>query len=230
MQKYKKIISFSLWGDDTRYTLGAFRNCELALKIYPDWICRFHVGLNTPTEVIDKLKSFPNSEIKMKDTDGDWTGMFWRFEDASDETVDVMISRDCDSRLTLREKNIVDQWLNSGKKFHIIRDHPYHNTEILGGMWGVRDHFLKDIKEMINSYNKGDFWQIDQNFLREKIYPLIKNDCHVNSEFIMAKGENPLPFLNPRDADHFIGQAYNGEDKILDQDKYFIDKLYESTN
>jgi len=33
----KKIISFSLWGDNPVYTQGAIRNAELAKEIYPDW-------------------------------------------------------------------------------------------------------------------------------------------------------------------------------------------------
>ena len=226
----KKIISFSLWGDNPRYTLGAIRNCELALKIYPDWICRFHVGLSTPKDIIDCLDDFPNSEILMKEDEGNWTGMFWRFEDASDPTVDVMISRDCDSRLTLREKNAVDEWLNSGEYFHIMRDNIAHATQILGGMWGVRDGFLKNIHNMIEEYSKGNFWQVDQNFLREKIYPIVKDNCYVHSELVKMMGENSFSFSDERDPQHFIGQAYDGNDKILDQDDYFIDRLYESTH
>ena len=31
-----KIISFSLWGQDPKYTIGAIRNAELAREIYQD--------------------------------------------------------------------------------------------------------------------------------------------------------------------------------------------------
>ena len=48
-----------------------------------------------------------------------------------------------------------------------MRDHPQHATEILGGMWGVRNNLLPNMVGMINDYVKGDFWQVDQNFLRE---------------------------------------------------------------
>ena len=27
-------------------------------------------------------------------------------------------------------------WLDSNLTFHVMRDHPHHRTEILGGMWG----------------------------------------------------------------------------------------------
>lgn len=32
----------------------------------------------------------------------------------------------------------MEQWLASNKTFHIMRDHPNHDTPILGGMWGAR--------------------------------------------------------------------------------------------
>ena len=37
-----KLITFSLWGQDPKYLVGAIRNAELASEIYPDWICRFY--------------------------------------------------------------------------------------------------------------------------------------------------------------------------------------------
>jgi hypothetical protein len=133
--------------------------------------------------------------------------MFWRFLDASDPSVDIMISRDTDSRLNSREAAAVSDWLESGKKFHIMRDHPYHRIQILGGMWGVRSHYLGDMKFLIDQYNKGDFWQVDQNFLKEVVYPIVKNNCVVHDEFFEKK-----PFPNKRKPRLFVGQAFNSDD------------------
>tara|TARA_S200002703_G_scaffold20579_1_gene16869 strand:- start:4820 stop:5515 length:696 start_codon:yes stop_codon:yes gene_type:complete len=222
----KKVISFSLWGDNPRYTKGAIRNVELAKEVYADWICRIHIGTNTPPEIIDKLNSTTNTEIIFRDEPCDWTGMFWRFEDAADPNVDVMICRDIDSRLTRREKNAVDQWLKSDSDFHIMRDHQYHSTEILGGMWGVKGNILSEMKEYIKEYNKGNFWQVDQNFLREIIYPIVIDHSFVHDEFFGNYfNKNTHPFPNKRDKKHFVGQAYAGNDKILDDDEYFCDYL-----
>ena len=128
----KKIISFSLWGDNPKYTIGAIKNVELSKTIYPDWICRFYCGKSVPSDIIEKLKSYDNVEVIEMDEDGNWSGMFWRFYACED--ADVMITRDTDSRLSFREKFAVDEWLNSDKDFHIMRDHPYHNVLILGGI------------------------------------------------------------------------------------------------
>lgn len=42
----KKIIAFSLWGDNPKYTVGAIKNAKLTSEIYPGWISRFYCGQN----------------------------------------------------------------------------------------------------------------------------------------------------------------------------------------
>ncbi len=206
----KKIISFSLWGANPVYNVGAIRNAELAKEIYPDWICRFYYGRSTLNETLEKLKSFDNVELIDMEVDGDWTGMFWRFYPASDNDVDITIVRDCDSRLNMREKYAVEEWLNSDKGFHIMRDHPAHGTEILGGMWGSKKGAIKNMKLLIDEYIKGNFWQVDQNFLREKIYPIVRLDSIVHDDYFENK-----PFPKPRENKTFVGQAFNEIDEML---------------
>ena len=206
----KKVISFSLWGENPIYNVGAVKNAELAKEIYPDWTCRYYLGKSVPPPIIQELKDFNNTEIFIMNEPGNWTGMFWRFYPASDPDVDVMVSRDTDSRLNLREKAAVDEWLKSDKDFHIMRDHPQHATEILGGMWGVRNRLLFNMVDMINDYIKGDFWQVDQNFLRERVVPLIRQNYIAHDEFFEKK-----PFPIERVPKEFIGQAYDANDEIL---------------
>jgi len=40
----KKIVAFSLWGNNPKYTVGAVRNAELTPSIYPGWTARFYCG------------------------------------------------------------------------------------------------------------------------------------------------------------------------------------------
>ena len=202
----KKIISFSLWGTNPIYNIGAIRNAELAKLIYPDWTCRFYCGQSVPNSIINELKKFKNVEIVLMEEDGDWTGMFWRFYACEDS--DIMISRDTDSRLSEREKLAVDEWISSDKDFHIMRDHPYHTTEILGGMWGVRNGLLKNMKQLINDYTKGDFWQVDQNFLREKIYPLVVNNSFTHDTYFNYN-TNSKQFPSKSINKEFVGDVFD---------------------
>ena len=202
----KKIISFSLWGKDPKYTIGAIENAKLVNEVYQGWIGRFYCGRSVPENIISTLKDIPNTEVIIMDEDGDWTGMFWRFLACEDS--DVMISRDTDSRLNLREKLAVDEWLKSDKDFHIMRDHPYHAIEILGGMWGCRNGILNDIKEDITKYNKGNFWQVDQNFLKEKIYPKILKNSLTHDSFFKVE-INTRPFPSERINKEFVGDSFD---------------------
>lgn len=208
----KKVISFSLWGEDQKYTLGAIKNAEIAREIYPGWLCRFYIGKSVPKDILHILASFDNTEVFVMNELGDWTGMFWRFYAADDSSIDVMLSRDTDSRLSIREKAAVDQWLSSEMDFHIIRDHPNHRTEILGGLWGAKNNILSGvINKKIHNYVKGNYWQIDQNFLRQEIYPIIKDKAMVHDEFFEKK-----PFPVKRNGLEFVGEVYDSEGALIE--------------
>jgi len=206
----KKVIAFSLWGDNPVYTLGAIRNAELAETVYPGWECWFYVGQSVPEGIIASLEEKDNCKVIKMDEEGNWDGMFWRFLPASDPEVDIMISRDTDSRLNSREKAAVQEWLECGRCFHIMRDHPHHQTEILGGMWGVRGDILSDMSELMDKAKKGDYWQVDQEFLKAQIYPIVERYAHVNDEFFQQ-----APFPVERKAKYFVGQAFDEHDNPL---------------
>ena len=202
-----KIIAFSLWGNDLKYTIGAIKNAVIAEKLFPDWICRYYIGKSVPENILFQLEERDNTQIIKMDEDGDWSGMFWRFHPCSEDDVDVVLSRDTDSRLTQREKDAIDEWLESDKGFHIMRDHPWHGAPILGGMWGCKKGTLTEMSSLINSSNRGDFWQVDQIFLRDYIYPLIKDNCMVHDEFFERN-----PFPSKRNGFEFVGEIYDEND------------------
>jgi hypothetical protein len=207
----KKLITFSLWGSNPKYTVGAIRNAVLANTIYPGWVCRYYIGKSVPNEIVQTLKNFNNVEIIEMEEEGNWSGMFWRFYPASEQDVDVMISRDCDSRLSLREKLAVDEWLKSDKGFHIMRDHPWHGTHILGGMWGVKKGVLPQMKNEIDNFVKGEFWQVDQNFLSRVIYPLVKENTMVHDEFFNFDNHK-IKFPSERINKEFVGDVFDHND------------------
>ena len=177
-----RLITYSLWGQNPKYLIGALRNAKLAKTIYPEWVCRFYVGACVPLPIIFQLEDMDNVEVVRKPTIGDWRGMFWRFEPASEDNVEVMISRDTDSRLTIREKAAVLEWIDSDKGFHIMRDHPYHKFPVLGGMWGVKRGILPQMKDLINSFSQQDQYGTDYKFFAEKIVPIISEDALVHDE------------------------------------------------
>jgi protein O-GlcNAc transferase len=199
-----RVISFSLWGNNPKYTFGSIKNAELAQEIYPEWTCRYYVDSEVSQEILDQLSSFSNAKIFQKNTQGDWKSMFWRFEASYDKDVDVAIFRDCDSRLSLREKYAVDEWLDSNKTFHIMRDHPHHNFPILGGMWGYKNNNKYPMQILLESFNKTNNYGTDYKFFAEQLYPLIGDDKLVHDEFFDKK---PFPCL--RQGTEFVGDVFD---------------------
>jgi len=205
----RKVISFCLWGNGPRYTIGALRNAELCPRVYPGFTARFAVGQSTSREIVEGLHA-RGAEVIERSEPGDWRGMFWRFEAAADPGVEIMLSRDCDSRLNGREKAAVDAFLASEKQFHIMRDHPQHNRPILGGMWGVKAPLLRDIDKLITAYVKGNHYQVDQQFLMRVVHPKIAKVALVHDEFFDHK-----PFPTVREGLQFVGQVFDENEKTV---------------
>ena len=201
----KKIISFSIWGDNPKYTIGAIKNVKLAHTIYPDWICRFYVGKSTPQDIIEELKSNSNVEVVLMDEDGDWNGMFWRFFPISEDDVEIMISRDSDSRLSFREKSCVDEFINSDKLFHNMNDHPFHNG-IMGGMWGAKNGILNEMKSLIDAWPKTNQWQTDQSFLNNIIASIVSDTIMIHDSIHQRN------FPTERENYQFVGEVYGADD------------------
>ena len=209
-----KIISFSLWGSNPKYTVGAIKNAELANEIYPGWICRFYVANDVPLPIILNLEQFDNVQVVQMSEPGNWTSTFWRFTPASEDDVEIMISRDTDSRLTNREVEAVNAWIASDKSFHIMRDHPYHRYQIMAGMWGIKKNVIKDISTMMTSFidslQEKSYYQNDQDFLRLKVWPIVSNDYVCHDEFFGGQG-----FPSEREGYEFVGEVFDHEDKNI---------------
>jgi len=236
----KKVISFSLWGDNPKYLNGAIRNAELARELFSDWTCRFYVGSSVSFKIIEELTnpipkqwsrykidkgniiglcgSFnPLIEIYHMDFPGDWRMMFDRFRPVFDQDVDVTIVRDCDSRLSLREKAAVDEWLASPYGFHTMNDHYLHSVPIMGGMWGMKRDTLPAFQYLMENWIKEDRLQTDQEFLAQEIWPRVKDNClrHDDGYYNHLWGGKPFP--TPFDGINFVGASYGSDDKINQQ-------------
>ena len=200
----KKVISFSLWGDSSHYVIGAILNADIAKKEWPDWICRFYVSPNVPESSIKELESRDNVEVIRMEDDESWNGMFWRFYPASDPFVDVAIFRDTDSRINIRDKAAVEDWLeNSDKGIHIMRDNCQHGWEICGGAWGVRGNALCELETFIKEFSLKKVMNkkgIDQIYLSQEIYPAFVDDAYVHDDWFpdKFKYEDKHPFPIPR--------------------------------
>jgi hypothetical protein len=223
----KQAISFSLYGSNLRYSVGAIKNAIIAQEILDEeYDLIFFVGQSVPSWVISTLRLFPNVQIIHTDAPEDHTAKLWRFL-ACELDYDFVAFRDADARLSLRELNAHEQFLESGLDAHIMKDHPIgHNYPINAGMFTVRSALFKDIRKMIESVEIKDYYTQDQDFLRNIIYPRIQFSCFVHDEFYdtAVEGKSILkPYLlEPVNQVSHIGAALDEDDKFffsVDRDK-----------
>ena len=209
----KQIISFSLWGNVPMHVAGAFENIKLAKEYYPDWICRFYTDNSVPVEVMIKLVNEGAEVYSILGNRGSFWGMFWRFFANDDPEVERFISRDCDSRINIREKVAVDEWIQSGKSLHTMHDHYFHKAvPILGGMWGLKTGAIQDMTGKINAWGHYDRKGCDQIFLRNVIWPLLRDDVlrHDNGHEMVYGPSNKFPPHPPMKFNGtFIGEIFD---------------------
>jgi hypothetical protein len=185
----KKVISFSLFGDNDLYCLGILENIDIINEKLVDWYVYVYYS-NIPQSILNSIKGKKNTviiECTLKRHN--FEGLFWRFYPFEDNNVDLFLSRDADSRITDREIVLINKFIKSNKICHIIRDNPAHNIFMLGGTFGIKSKlFQKHIKKkfsidsFIEKYAK-EHKGPDQTFLCNEVYPLIKNNSIVHISY-----------------------------------------------
>jgi hypothetical protein len=172
---------------------------------YPDWEFRIyaedslhHLLRGIPATIVSPVSGWNN-------------GRFWRFLPAYEPDVEVMISRDCDSRIGSREARCVHEWLDSGKKLHIIRDHERHyDFPILAGMWGIRGGLDSSTRDSIASFSQdGSAYLVDQIWLMNAVWIKHTTDVCVTGikETLWMGQESP--------GIDFVGQGYDEFDGAI---------------
>jgi hypothetical protein len=201
----KKVISFSLWGDDKLYCQGAIENVACAKKYYPDWVCRFYIEESCPaipalSELDCELyivgdrhnKGLWKTAIDRTQDPSVWhndyanIGMMWRFGVIDDPNVDIAVFRDCDSRVGARDAQAVQEWLKSGMAMHRMHECREHwNAQVMGGMWGIYPGSVHgDVTDSITNYienyekiRKEPWIFVDLWWIMDCLWPVFHQSC-----------------------------------------------------
>ena len=177
------LVSFSVFGHQMKYLSGALANASAIRGLGNNWQSVFYCGADLDEDFITELSSRGALVFKEDITKWHPNGMFWRFKAFFEIDYEFCLSRDADSRITKRELSAIQEWTESGLGFHIMRDHPNHETEILGGMWGSHSRNRSLFANIDSRREYGTNFSEDQRFLTKEIYPLIKKDCIVHDSF-----------------------------------------------
>jgi hypothetical protein len=168
------IIAFSLFGGDCKYCETAILNAYEQPDVYPYWICRFYVDDSVPESVINRLRAGGGQIVRVKGPALQWPGQLWRFLTLDDPQAHRILFRDADSVISRREAAAVEQWLTSGKRFHMMRDDCSHTELIMAGLWGVVAGSLPPLEQLMQRFMSAPLQSrhfADQYFRRQYVWP-----------------------------------------------------------
>ena len=211
----KNNIGFCVYGKTKLYLEGALKN-EYQYN-QENYNCLFYTRKDIDVNVKNRLKN----TIECCDMPG-WFMMFTRFYPVENPNNNIYMSRDTDCRLSKRELSCIEDWLQSEKTLHIIRDHPYHTTEILGGLWGFQNKSIPNVRleiakwciEFVKNnkiYQKGP----DQFFLKN-LYQKYHNDAYIQDSYLNYENKNMKHIIRgKRKGKEYLGEAFDENDNVL---------------
>jgi hypothetical protein len=135
--------------------------------------------------------------------------MSWRFLVAADTDVERYVVRDIDSRLSLREQAAVDEWIESQKKSHVMRDHSSHSHYAMcGGRWGGTRDALPNINSLLIQGPMSNVYIEDMNFLDSVVRDIARQSVLKHDSFSCGIFGAGHPFPSKRVWFKHVGSVY----------------------
>jgi hypothetical protein len=210
----KPIVSFSLFGNEPKYYIGAEKNIIEINNFLPNWEVRIYYHENMILDgKVEYLSNLGATLINVKDIvlgnkESIHYPFFWRFLSFFENTPSIV--RDLDSRFSDREVQYINKWMSSERDYFIIRDHPWQ-APVPSGLFGIKKFIPKFKDHFINFVNNEDLrWGADQEILR--IYME-----QINEENVFYCGYDDRTNYIPRDdKNFFIGMQMDENDNPTD--------------
>ena len=209
----RNIIAFSLFGDDSKYCETSILNVQEQPNIYPYWTCRFYVDGSVPKGVISRLQNGGAQIVPVNESVAQWPGSMWRFLALNDPLAHRILFRDADSVISQREAGAVEQWLTSGKRFHVMRDWGSHTALILAGMWGVVAGSLPPLGQLMERFLSTPIKSrhfADQIFLRQYVWPYARTSMMQHDSIFGFMNSIPFPDGDGGEDFHRVGYSEGG--------------------
>ena len=191
-----KAFSFCLYGSAPYYYTGLLENIRIIQEFFPDFSIYVYRGQCDPSWIL------PESVIVIDTGKAGPINMLFRYKACSE--ADIGFIRDADSRITERDRWCIEDFLSSPFSYHVIRDHIWHKSRIMGGLFGWREKIRIEFDE-----NHPSGYGYDESVLSQTLYPTIRHQLLVHTNINGYIGENTrrigIPHNNAQD---FIGNVY----------------------
>jgi hypothetical protein len=172
------VFSFCLYGpENPRYYPGLLENIALAGRYFPDWKVYVYTGSDVEKSMLRTLEACSSVVLRPTGENGP-INMIHRFYAIDEESVDIMLVRDADSRMHWKDRWAIREFVRQPQYIaHTIRDHKEHTAKMMGGLWGLRKSARLNLHTEYASYKedltRGHRNGHDQNFLEDVLYPKV---------------------------------------------------------
>ena len=228
----------SLYGNSTENTSGALRNAQLLPIYFPGWTLHFYVPTQAqaqqkhviPLNILKKLNRAGAKTIEVSPPTVTFPPELYSWLALDDIKLDYVLIRNVTSRLSDRDKKVVQEWMNTQTIFHCIRDHPaFVNVSIIPGAFGAKPNPLSNILKqpvfdiLNNSTPSSNHYIFQLRVLENAIWPRVKNYSLCHDSVSCNKWPNTLKFSikrqkikklqTPKETE-FIPAAFNEHHRI----------------
>nr|XP_045587714.1 uncharacterized protein LOC123749642 [Procambarus clarkii] len=221
----QRVVSFSLYGDNPEYWLGLNDTLQRVGEMYRGWVVRLyttpHAHAAHLCPLLTRYAHFYVCDVtNLPPPLGNISGvhpMMWRVAPLGDPQLAALMVRDTDSQVSERERAAVEAWLATGKHFHVMRDHPSHDAQILGGMWGARwdlgsdprphtAHALAALRDTMLREARGQTQRgQDQKILGKWLWPVMVGRMVAHDSYNCLQFPGTIPWPTQRVHGYFVG-------------------------
>jgi hypothetical protein len=174
-------------------------NIQTIQQYFPDFSIYVYVGECDPSW------TFPDGVNVIYTEKSGPINMLFRYKPIT--FADVGFVRDTDSRITERDRWCINKFLESSYSYHVIRDHTWHKSKIMGGMFGWKEKTSFTFDE-----NHPSTYGYDEHILSEVLYPSIVPKLLVHTNVFGFIREHTERIEIPhKDEYDFIGNVYKNE-------------------
>lgn len=243
----KKVISFSLFGNNRRHLNGAIVNAILTQNNFPDWDVVYYIwdkySHSDLEKVIETCKVINNriifKEFNFSEEDNFVKSLnpkLLRFLIHDDDQYDIYWIRDIDSKLCYRSRQIIEYVLDNNEEFTFstINDYEDYYTYFLAGNFIGHNNTLFNMKDKLKEYFEeySDYYNLirkslNLNELTPDILYLIHKQILFKDSGYICGGNDKLE-TNIYGADeHFLQWLVNKykEEFICFTEKKYIEEL-----
>lgn len=197
-----KVFSFCLYGTEANYYHGLLENIKLIREFFPGFEIFVYRGVCDPLWVLPE-------DVTVVDTHQEGAvNMLHRYHPL--KFADIGFVRDTDSRITERDRWCIQDFLESSYSYHMIRDHVWHKSRLMGGLFGWKRPL--DIEFEIPA-NAG--YGYDEMKLASVLYPRIVSELLVHTNIRAFHNEHSRRIPPMKDPEDFVGNViWDGKPKF----------------